>query len=94
MAAGRRAAAPEALEGPRPAAHARAAYRDAHPQSVKQLAGALPASTSLAMSEVGASGPHPSSTRAKRGSAARHSASGSPSSRRTMLAPRTIETIL
>lgn len=158
VAAGRRAAAPEALEGPRPAAHARAAYRDAHPQSVKQLAGALPAaawrtvtwregtrgamrsrfarlrvrpahrdeqraeprpqewllikwprddaeptkcwlstlpaSTSLAMSEVGASGPHPSSTRAKRGSAARHSASGSPSSRRTMLAPRTIETIL
>ena len=54
----------------------------------------LPASTSLGMSEVGASGPHPSSTRAKRGSAARHSASGSPSSRRTMLAPRTIETIL
>ncbi len=46
------------------------------------------------MGEVGASGPHPSSTRAKRGSAARHSASGSPSSRRTMLAPRTIETIL
>ena len=64
------------------------------PRSVKQLAGALPASTSLAMSEVGASGPHPSSTRAKRGSAARHSASGSPSSRRTILAPRTIETIL
>ena len=31
VAAGRGAAAPEALEGPRPAAHARAAYRDTHP---------------------------------------------------------------
>lgn len=38
--------------------------------------------------------PHISSTRAKRGSPARHSASGNPSSRRTMLAPRTRETIL
>ena len=42
MAAGRGAAASGAMERPRPAAHARAAHRDAHPQSLKQLAEALP----------------------------------------------------